>query len=218
MLPIICFVGASDSGKTTFLERLIPELVARGYRVGTVKHDAHGFEMDHEGKDTWKHRRAGASTIAISSPTMVASIRRVESEMDLEDVAGRFFWNEDILIAEGFKRSHFPKVEIFRKAIEPTPICTSKDNLMALVTDDLTEADVPVFRFDELKKLVDLIEQRFLKDRKHHHVLVSLDGKRVPMNDFVRDIVAGGITGMLSSLRGWESPRKIDIQILLEDD
>src|SRR5689334_20561515 len=98
MLPIVCFVGASNSGKTTFLEKLIAELTRRGYRVGTVKHDAHGFEMDREGKDTWRHRQAGAATIAISSPAQVATIRRVESEMGLEEIAGRYFWDEDILI------------------------------------------------------------------------------------------------------------------------
>lgn len=216
MLPILCVVGASNVGKTTFLEKLIPELVRRKYRVGTIKHDVHGFEMDKEGKDTWRHRRAGAQTIAISSPAQLAVIRQVEKEMDLEELAGRFFWLEDIIITEGFKRSHFPKIEVFRSAIEPAPICGPKDNLIAVVTDDALETDIPSFRFDEVAKLADFIEERFLKNRKKHSITVHLDGKRLPMNDFVRDFMAGGIIGMLSSLRGWETPEKIDIQIRLE--
>ena len=218
MLPIICIVGASNSGKTTFLEKLIPELRGRGYRIGTVKHDAHGFEMDREGKDTWRHRRAGASTIAISSPAQVATIRQTDSELTLDELAGRFFWTEDLIITEGYKRSRFPKIEIFRTAIEPAPICGPSDNLLAVVTDDPVTVEVPTFGFAEVARLADLIEDRFLKGRKKHRILVQLDGKRLPMNDFVRDIVVGAIQGMLSNLRGWEAPKKIDIQIRLEDE
>lgn len=217
MIPIVCIVGASDSGKTTFLEKLIPELTLRGYRVGTVKHDAHGFEMDREGKDTWRHRQAGAQTIAISSPAQVASIRRIASEMDLEEVAGRYFWGEDILITEGFKRSRFPKIEVFRSVIEPSPICGSGDNRIALITDDPVQTDAPVFGFAQVAKVADFIEERYLRDRKKRGVAVLLDGRPLPLNDFVGDFVVGGILGMLSTLRGWKSPKKIDVHIRVED-
>lgn len=218
MIPIICVVGASNSGKTTFLEKLIPELSRRGYRVGTVKHDVHGFEMDKEGKDTWKHRQAGAQTVAISSPSMIASIRCTDGEMSLEELAGRYFWREDILITEGYKQSHFPKIEIFRSVIEPKPICGPHDNLAAIVTDDDIQSDAPRFGFDQADKVAQFLEDRYLKGRKKHRTLVQLDGKRLPLNDFVRDFFTGGIVGMLSSLRGWENPKKIDIQIVLKDD
>jgi len=218
MLPIICIVGASNSGKTTFLEQLIPELRRRGYRVGTVKHDVHGFEMDREGKDTWRHRKAGAQTIAIASPGMLAAIRETEMEMPLEQIAGRCFWNEDLLLTEGYKQSHFPKIEVFRSAIEAKPICAAQDNLLAMVTDDPVENDVPRFRFDQVSGVADLIEERFLKGRKKHRILVYADGKQMPTNEFVQEFLIGGTVGMLSSLRGWKSPRKIDIQIRLGDD
>jgi molybdopterin-guanine dinucleotide biosynthesis protein B len=218
MLPIICIVGASDSGKTTFLEKLIPELVARGYRVGAIKHDAHGFEIDHEGKDTWKLRRAGAGVIAISSPNLFASIRRTDAEMSLQEIGARFFWTEDILIAEGFKRAHFPKIEIFRSTVEPKPICGPSDNLVALVSDDLIDTPVPRFLFSDWRGVADLIEERYLKNRKKRKMTVQLDGKQLPMKDFVEDFVLGGIKGMLSSLRGWEKPETISIQIRLGEN
>jgi molybdopterin-guanine dinucleotide biosynthesis adapter protein len=218
MLPIICIVGASNSGKTTFLEQLIPELRRRGYRVGTVKHDVHGFEMDREGKDTWRHRKAGAQTVAIASPLMLAAIRETAAEMPLEQIAGRYFWDEDILITEGYKQSHFPKIEVFRSAIEAKPICTPKDNLLAMVTDDEVQVDIPRFRFDEVSGVADLIEERFLKGRKRSRIMVVLDGKKMPMKEFVQDFVVGGTVGMLSSLRGWEHPRNIEIQIRLEEE
>jgi molybdopterin-guanine dinucleotide biosynthesis adapter protein len=218
MLPIICMVGASNSGKTTYLEKLIPELRRRGYRVGTLKHDVHGFEMDREGKDTWRHRKAGAQTIGIASSMTVATIRETAAEMPLGLIAGRYFWEEDILLTEGFKRSHYPKIEVFRSVIEAQPICGSQDNLVAVVTDDPVQVDVPVFRFGDVPGLADLIENRFLKDRKKPRLTVYLDGKQLPMKDFVKDFVMGGIVGMISSLRGWAAPRKIDIQIRLEDE
>jgi molybdopterin-guanine dinucleotide biosynthesis adapter protein len=217
MLPIICIVGASNSGKTTFLEQLIPELRRRGYRVGTVKHDVHGFEMDHEGKDTWRHRKAGAQTVAIASPLMLAAIREIPAEMSLEQIAGRYFWDEDVLLAEGYKQSHFPKIEVFRSVIEAKPICAPQDNLLAIVTEDQVQLEIPRFRFDDVSGVADLIEERFLKGRKRSRITVYVDGKKIPMNDFVQDFMVGGTVGMLSSLRGWKPPRTIAIQIRLED-
>jgi molybdopterin-guanine dinucleotide biosynthesis protein B len=211
-------VGASDSGKTTFLEQLIPELCSRGYRIGTIKHDVHGFEMDREGKDTWRHRQAGASVIAISSPNQVATIRKTETEMELQEVVSRYFWTEDLIIAEGFKRSHYPKIEVFRSAVESTPICAEGDNLLALVTDDSAAADVPVFRFEQVSAVADLIEMRFLKGRRKARIAVHLDGRKLPMNEFVQDIVIGTIHGMLSSLRGWKTPRSLTISVQSGDE
>ncbi len=218
MLPIISIVGASNSGKTTFLEKLIPELVSRGYRVGAVKHDAHGFEMDREGKDTWRLRRAGAGVVAISSADQLASIRRTEAEMSLQEIAGRFFWTEDILITEGFKRAHFPKIEVFRAAVEPKPICGQGDNLIAIVSDDTVDAQVPKFSFADPRGVAEFIENRYLKDRKKRKMLLHLDDKPVPMNDFAEDFVVKGIKGMLSALRGYDNPKTISILIRLGED
>jgi len=218
MLPIISIVGASNSGKTTFLEKLIPELVSKGYRVGAVKHDAHGFEMDREGKDTWRLRRAGAAVIAISSPDQLASIRRTDAEMNLREIAARFFWTEDILITEGFKREHFPKIEVFRSALEPKPICGPEDNLIALVSEDDSDARVPKFSYADFRGVAELIESRYLKGRKKRKLLVQLDGKPLPMNVFVEDFVIGGIRGMLSALKGYEDPGTISIHIRFGED
>jgi len=173
--------------------------------------------MDREGKDTWRHRKAGAGTVAISSPTQVAAVRQVDEEMGLDELVGRFFWNEDLLLTEGFKRSPFPKIEVFRRAVETAPICRPEDNLIAVVTDDAVETDLPVFGFGQVQALADFIEERFLKGRRTHQVTVLLDGKKLPMNDFVRDFLVGGIHGMLSSLRGWKNPDTIDIQIRLKE-
>ncbi|MEM5789709.1 MAG: molybdopterin-guanine dinucleotide biosynthesis protein B, partial [Syntrophobacteraceae bacterium] len=211
MLPIISIVGASGSGKTTLLEKLIPEIAGRGYRVGAVKHDTHGFDMDREGKDTWRLARAGAATISIISPAKVASIRQTDGELSLREVAARYFWTEDILLTEGFKSASFPKIEVFRTAVEPKPICGPQNNLIGLITDDSIETEVPSFRFSDVSGVADFIETRYLKERKQPSILVQLDGKQLPMKDFVKDFVIGGVRGMLSSLRGYEKPRTISL-------
>lgn len=219
MIPIICIVGSANVGKTTVLEKLIPALAQRGYRVGTIKHDVHGFEMDRDGKDTWKHKRAGAETIAISSPSQVASIRSVDSELALEDVAGRFFWTEDIVLAEGYKRSHFPKVEVFRAAVEAAPLCTEpSDNLIATVTDDPVDLEVPRYGFQQTDQLAAFLEERYLKNRKQHSMQVRLDGKKLPLKGFVQEFMQGALLGMLGSLRGWQEPKEITIQIRRGDE
>jgi molybdopterin-guanine dinucleotide biosynthesis protein B len=217
MLPVVCIVGASGSGKTTFLEKLIGELRRRNYRVGTIKHDVHGFEMDREGKDTWRHRRAGANTVAICSKNQVACIRSTEEEMSLGELAERFFWKEDVLLAEGFKRSRFPKIEVFRSAVAASPVCTPRDNLIGIITDDEVDLDVSRFRFEEVQKVADFIENTCLQGKKRHRILVQIDGKAVPMEGYAEDIVAAAILGMLSTLSGAKRPGQVDIHIRSED-
>ncbi len=223
MIPIVCFVGASGSGKTTFLEKLIPILTDRGYRVGTVKHDVHGFEMDREGKDTWRHGNAGAGTIGIVSPRRVASIRSTQEEMDLARFVGKTFWSEDVVLAEGFKRSPFPKIEIFRSVLGYHPLCDRRDHLVALVTDDLGKVDgqfddVSIFALHEPSRVADFIIERYLRERKSLALQVFLDGKRLPMNHFVEEIISGAVKGMLTTLRGWDSPGTVDIQMKLRGE
>ena len=97
---IIALVGKPDSGKTTLLEKLLPELNRRGYRIGTVKHHVHKFEMDKEGKDTWRHKQAGASTVALSSPTGLGIIRDVDHDQAIEELLDRYYYDVDLVIAE----------------------------------------------------------------------------------------------------------------------
>ncbi|MCX9011421.1 MAG: molybdopterin-guanine dinucleotide biosynthesis protein B [Candidatus Methanoperedens sp.] len=109
--PVICIVGKSKSDKVRLMEGLIRELKTRGLRVGALKHHKHGdFEMDIEGKDTWKYARAGADTVAISSPTRLAVIKNVEGEMDIDEFCGRYFADSDIVLADGFALSDKPRI------------------------------------------------------------------------------------------------------------
>ena len=158
MPSIFSIVGKSDSGKTTLIEKLIPELKRRGYRVGTIKHSAHGFEMDQQGKDSWRHRQAGADTVAVSAPGQIAFTKRTDQSA-LEDVL-RFFDDVDIIITEGFKRSNQAKIEIFRKGVHDHPLEGQHNNTIAYVTDTPLETDLPLFGLDDIHTLADFIESR----------------------------------------------------------
>ncbi|AOY77786.1 molybdopterin-guanine dinucleotide biosynthesis protein B [Clostridium formicaceticum] len=159
MIPVFSIVGKySNIGKTTVLCNMIKELKARGYRVATIKHDIHGFDIDHPGKDTWKHAQAGSDVVIISSPTKFAKIEKVGREYTLDEILTGIK-NVDIIIIEGYKHSDKPKLEVYRKEITKGFLCAN-DEMFAIVTDDEHEKAIPTFGFHETDKLVDFIAQK----------------------------------------------------------
>jgi len=157
--PIVSIVGFSGSGKTTLLEKLIRELAARGYRVGTVKHDVHGFEMDRPGKDSWRHKQAGAVTALISSPRQIGMVMDVDHDHRPDELK-RFFQNVDVVFTEGYKQGDKPKVEIFRAGLRDEPLCKNDDHLIALVTDTEVELGKPRFSLEDIQGLADFLTSR----------------------------------------------------------
>lgn len=147
--PVLRIVGKKKCGKTTFLERLLPELAALGLAVGTVKHDTHGFEMDREGKDSWRHKRAGAVVAAVCSPDKLALVRSLDREPGLEELARTVFGDLDLVLAEGYFRSPGPKIEVFRPEAHAAPLACVADGLIALVSDADLDLGVPRFGLDQ---------------------------------------------------------------------
>jgi molybdopterin-guanine dinucleotide biosynthesis protein B len=162
MIPVFSIVGANSGvGKTTVLCSIVKELKERGYRVCTVKHNAHGFDIDHPGKDTWKHGQAGADMVVISSPNKIAMIEKIEREYSLDEIISKIS-NVDIIITEGYKLENKPKLEVFRKAAAKEVYAKDED-LFAIITDTPIKKGVAQFGFNEIKNVVDLIENKFLK-------------------------------------------------------
>ncbi|KCZ72184.1 molybdopterin guanine dinucleotide biosynthesis accessory protein MobB [Candidatus Methanoperedens nitroreducens] len=113
MPPVICIMGKSKLDRSRLMEALIKELKARGLRVGALKHHKHGdFEIDIQGKDTWKYAKAGADTVAISSSVKLAVIKNVEGEMELGDLCDKYFADNDLVLADGFALSGKPRIII----------------------------------------------------------------------------------------------------------
>ena len=166
MTPIIAIVGRSKSGKTALIERLIPEFIKRGYRVATVKHHGNDFQIDHEGKDSWRHKAAGAHTVVISSPRKIALIEDSPHDLSLEELATRFVRGADIIIAEGFKRDIHPKVEVFRKEIHPHPLAPDLENVIAVVSDDPSPVAFRSLRHDDIRGIADTIEEQVIAPLK----------------------------------------------------
>lgn len=157
--PVLTFVGKSGTGKTTFLERLIPELKSRGLRLAVVKHDAHQFEMDQPGKDTWRFSQAGADVVAISNAQKAAIIEQPPRELTLNEVISRLP-EVDLILTEGYKSERNYKIELHRKELN-RPLLTPEDELIGLITDEPMPVSVPQLALDDVKGCADLI-LRFL--------------------------------------------------------
>jgi molybdopterin-guanine dinucleotide biosynthesis protein B len=159
--PIVIIAGRSGSGKTTLIEELIPELKKRGLRVGSIKHHKEGdFDIDHPGKDSWRHKKAGAEKTVISSPTRIGLV--IDADHDHKPDELMHFFNEmDIVLVEGYKEEALPKVEIFRPEIHDTPLCLEDPRLIAIITDSDLDTGVPVLSLNDITGLADLLVRHF---------------------------------------------------------
>jgi molybdopterin-guanine dinucleotide biosynthesis protein B len=160
----------SGTGKTTLLEKVIAEITARGYVVGTVKNDSHGMRMDHEGKDTWRFMQAGARATAIIGPDAYALIQKMPGREDLDTVAA-MLRDVDIILVEGYKEANRPKIEVVRRE-KGADVITDPGNLVAVVSDIVAFPDlpdtVPVFPLNDYRNIAELIIETYLrqKDRR----------------------------------------------------
>lgn len=158
--PIISVVGTSGSGKTTFLEKLIPEFTRRGLKVGTVKHHPHKIELDRQGKDSWRHKQAGASIALLSSPSHIGMVMDVDHDHQPDELT-KLLSGVDIILIEGYKNSDTPKLEVFRPEISSQPILKDDKNLLAMVSDTPFDPDLPRFSTDDVEGLADFLIERF---------------------------------------------------------
>lgn len=154
--PLVCIVGYSGSGKTTLMVNLIASLTRRGLRVGTIKHDVHGFQMDHPGKDSFRHKAAGAAASIISSPHQLAMVTDVVHDHAPRELLPMLA-NMDIVLAEGFKRAPLPKVEVFRVENDKGPACQGDPHLLAVVSDAPVDWGVRRFAATAVDALADYL-------------------------------------------------------------
>lgn len=161
-IPIVSIIGRSRSGKTTLIEKLIPELKRRGYRVATIKHHAHpGFEIDFAGKDSWRHAQAGSDHVVIAAPDRIASIRRLERQLSLDEVAAGIS-DVDIIITDGYRSAGKPAIAVLRAEDDVSP-ATLPAPVFAVVSDAPLTPGLPRFDWNDAPAIVDMLEQRFLK-------------------------------------------------------
>jgi molybdopterin-guanine dinucleotide biosynthesis protein B len=160
-MRIIGLAGWSGSGKTTLITKAIPRLIARGCRVSTLKHAHHGFDLDQPGKDSFMHRAAGATEVAISSAKRFAILHelRDDPEWDLPALLDKLS-PVDLVLVEGFKRDAFPKIEVHRVANGKPLLHPEDSRIIAIASDQpLPQASVPVVELDDVERIVDLLLQ-----------------------------------------------------------
>jgi molybdopterin-guanine dinucleotide biosynthesis adapter protein len=171
--PTVCVVGKKKSGKTTTVVGLVRELVSRGYRVMTAKH-GHGFQFDTPGTDSYGHRHAaGSSRVLMAGPEHFAVMGDWPKggEQELETLVAEHLSDADVVVAEGFKASSVPRIEVFRRSAHEQPHYGSdatKDGLYLAVLTDVRDFDasVPVFDVDDPERfriLADLVERQLIK-------------------------------------------------------
>jgi len=155
-------VGYKKVGKTTLIEKLIPELSRRGYRVGTIKHHHSDVPVsfDTAGTDSSRHRQAGAIAVALASPTEIAFFWNSETSISLNQIVSRL-GAMDIVLVEGFHQEARNKIEVLETTNEP--LCKNDRHLLAFVTSSPRSTGVPAFAPSNIKALVDLIEHQVLK-------------------------------------------------------
>ncbi len=157
--PMFGIAGFKNSGKTTLTSRIVSELTNRGYRVSTIKHAHHGFDLDQKGRDSFIHRQAGAHEVAIVSGSRWAILHelREDEEPTFEEMLARLS-PCDIVIVEGFKREAYPKIEVRRLDLDHQPLAPDDVNIVAIACDSpLEEQNIPVFTRDDAKSITDFI-------------------------------------------------------------
>lgn len=161
MNKVIGVAGFKNAGKTTLVEKLVGELTRRGHRISTVKHAHHSFDIDHEGRDSFRHRKAGAAEVAVVSRHRWAIIHesREEAEPTLEDILAKLA-PCDLVIVEGYKRDSHDKIEVRNLELSHPNLAGDDPTVVAIAaTGAICDAPVPVFDRDDVTALAGFIER-----------------------------------------------------------
>jgi molybdopterin-guanine dinucleotide biosynthesis adapter protein len=155
---LIAIVGHSGAGKTTLIERLLPMLNAREIRVATIKHSHHEIALDAAGKDSWRHRQAGARASMLLTPSGMQLVADTIDCDEPEQLAQRYFSDMDLVLAEGFSRASCNKIEVLRTACSAVARCAMEDGLIAMVTDvGNSNMRLPNFALDDIRGIAQFI-------------------------------------------------------------
>ena len=236
---IVAVIGSSESGKTTTVETLIEALTKRGYEVASAKRiPKKEFTIDTQGKDTWRHAKAGASTILSVAPNELSIIKKIDTtKYSLEQIVAKFTDEVDIIILEGFKalvgkNMTIPKIVATKTVNEISEALENYKNILAFIghiPNEKMDTEIPfvdVLKKPEelielvIKKVVVLVERKRKREEK---ITIHIDEQILPLGDFVQGITRNTILAMVSSLKGVknmianDSNTKIKIKIITDD-
>lgn len=206
--PVIAVVGRKNTGKTTFACKLVKELTERGYKVATIKHVKPQVTSDDEGTDSWHHIEAGSKSTVLASDEGLKMIKPSIEVNALEDAVLCLGDDYDIIIAESFKSSDVPKIEMHRAALgEPLE---GLKKVFAIVTDTKLDTKVRQYKAEDYKKVADLLEKGYIQPSSDRFALY-VDGEPVQITSFPAELLAATLKGMVGSLKGCENASEIKI-------
>lgn len=176
MTPIVSFVGRSGTGKTTFLEKLLPGLVERGLRVLVVKHDVHKFEVDKPGKDSWRLSQAGAWRVLLTNAGKMALMGRTDGDIPLLTLVERYGRDADLVITEGFRKSAVPKFVVIREGARERldPHDPELEGVVGVISNVAVDTTLPVFPLDDVTPTLDFIVRSFLRPVEGRRALTGV--------------------------------------------
>ena len=216
MPPVISFIARPNHGKTTLLEKLLAEFARRGLRIGVIKHHVHDFEFDKKGKDTWRHKQAGAHTVILSSPAGIGMTRDVDYDTPIPELVARYFHDMDLVCTEGYKWEAYPKVEVFRRAIGGEPLAGRNESWAAFVSDAEIDTDLPCFGLDDIGPLADFLLTSYVKKRRVTSTL-QCAGREISLSASEATYLEDVVLTTLASLRPDEDLRRITLTICADD-
>jgi molybdopterin-guanine dinucleotide biosynthesis protein B len=153
----IHIIGRKNAGKTTLVVDLVAELSRRGLRVGTIKHTSHRHDPDVPGKDSWRHRQAGAAPVAILSREVTALFLPSEPEVDEYERLTRFYEGCDLVLVEGGQTAAATKIEVWRAGLGEPPLAPARGDVAAVVSDDAVAVEVPRWPRADVPRLADRV-------------------------------------------------------------
>jgi molybdopterin-guanine dinucleotide biosynthesis protein B len=214
-MKIFAIVGHSDSGKTQIILKLIGELKKRGHTVCVIKHCAHGFDLEAEGKDSAKFAEAGSDSVCMYSSDKLAILQQKKIDLDARQISREYIPHTDFILVEGGRSDKtLKKIEVLRKGISEK-IEGSPEELIAIVSDFDVGKDMLVFHPEEIEKIADFLVN--YPKEKDPLARLNIDDVSVPMNPFVQKIFANTVMGMIRSLEGIpEDPDDITLSLKRE--
>lgn len=166
--PVIISIVSTKSGtgKTTLIEGLIKVFKDRNYTIGILKHDAHKFNIDKKGKDSYRFTEAGADNVVIASSEKLAMVQILKEKKKIEDIIN-LFSGLDIVLVEGFKSNEYPKIEVHRKGVDDNLLCKNPEfdmnSFLAIASDESLDVNIPILDINDVVCIADFIGSNFLK-------------------------------------------------------
>lgn len=214
MVPIISVVGQVKSGKTTFIEELVRELKKKNYKIGTLKHTSHSFDMDIKGKDSYRLKESGSIIGGIFTDDSIGIVRDFNEKKDMDRIIEDIFYDMNIVLIEGYKLGKYPKILVMKEQdLEEEIKEYKRDEIIAVLGEGELITELNYFGKYEIKKIAKFLEGEFIKPYSVQEINLYINNKPVILNDFVQKIVKNIIDAVIDSLKGIDKKiKEIDLR------